>query len=164
MKPIDHVVKAAKAYEARVVIPHCTSCTKSCCTLETVVLDMTWKQAQHLYQIRGTKQAFAQALLDETTPHSKHLKESHGTFYAHGAPCPGYDLEEKNCTVYGTPHKPHACSEFPIYGDGDALTVNLRCEAVNLDALAAELRAVNPRVRHRANEQFPFLITFDIAR
>lgn len=161
MKPIDHVVKAAQAYEAREVIPHCTSCSKPCCGLETVVLDMTWKQAQHLYHIKGTQQAFAQALLDETTPHAKYLKESHGTFYAHGAACPAY-AKDKTCSVYGTAHKPHACSEFPIYADGDALTVDLRCEAVNLEALAEELRRVNPRVTHHANEQFPFLITFDL--
>ena len=160
MKPLDHLVRLAKAYEARVVIPHCPSCSKPCCKPETVVLDMNWKQAQHLYQIRGTEQAFAQKLHDNEGP--EHLKESHGKFFAHGAPSPAYDLGTKGCKVYGTPYKPHACSEFPIYADGDALTVDLRCEAVSLEDLDDELAQAKGTVTRHANEQFPFLITYEI--
>ncbi len=166
MRPLDHLVRAAKAYEARVVIPHCVACSQPCCALHTVVLDMTWKQAQRLYQIKGTKQAIAAALHEETAPAhlQAHLKESHGMFYAHGAPCPAYNTK-KSCDVYGTEFKPHACGEFPIYRDGDALTVDLRCEAVDLDALEAELRPkLKGQLTRSVNTQFNFLVTLELKR
>jgi Fe-S-cluster containining protein len=136
MKPLDHLVRIAKAYEAKKVIPHCPSCAQPCCKLETVVLDMTWKQAQHLYQIKATRSQFTRMLHEDEGP--PHLKESHGKFFAHKAPCPAYDPAGKGCKVYGTEHKPQACSEFPVYADGDALTVDLRCEAVSLTELDEE--------------------------
>lgn len=166
MRPVDHLLKKGKAYEARVVIPHCPSCSKPCCALQTVVLDMTWRQAQHLYQIKGTKQAFLQALHDEEAPShlQQHLKESHDKFFAHGAPCPAYGAD-KSCSVYGTEFKPHACGEFPIYADGDAaLTVDLRCEAIDLDVLDQELQPPTGTLTRHANAQFPFLVTYEVKR
>jgi Fe-S-cluster containining protein len=166
VRPVDHLLKKGKAYEARVVIPHCPSCSRPCCALETVVLEMTWPQAQQLYQIKGTKQAFLQALHDgEAAPAlQQHLKESHGKLFAHGAPCPAYRAD-KSCGVYGTAHKPSACGEFPIYADGDdALTVDLRCEAIDLQVLDEELQPPRGTLTRHANAQFPFLVTYQVKR
>jgi hypothetical protein len=46
--------------------------------------------------------------------------------------------------VYATSTTPQSCSDFPVYDDGDAVTADLRCEAVRagLDDLRARLRAV----------------------
>jgi Fe-S-cluster containining protein len=164
VKPLDHLVRLAKAYEARKVIPHCPSCQQPCCGLKTVVLDMTWKQAQHLYQIKSTRAQLVQMLHEgEAPPHlQEHLKESHGKFFAHGAACPAFDQKGKGCNVYGTEYKPTACGEFPLYADGDALTVDLRCEAVSLEELDDELAQVKGTLTRHANEQFPFLITYEL--
>ena len=161
---------AAQAYQERVVIPHCTSCSQPCCKLHTVVLELTGPQVEVLYAIGKTPArhaaGLARALAAGTAPPhlQAHLKEQHGTFYAHGAPCPAYDTTSQLCTVYGTPHKPQGCSDFPLYLDGDGLTADLRCEAIDPAALAAELSAANAghRVVQTPDAQFPVLVTFTV--
>ena len=54
-----------------------------------------------------------------------------------------------------------------MYEDGSSVVADLRCEAVDLDALIAWMaRAVGPdfRIVHSANEEFPFLVTLSVRR
>jgi Fe-S-cluster containining protein len=149
---------AAAAYQRDVVVPHCPSCSAPCCLLDRVVLELDWPQARALYQIGTSRRAFDRALPPE-------LKEAGGTYYAHTKPCPAFDQAKKSCRVYGTPIKPRSCDDFPVYVDGDAVTADRRCEAVDVDALerrlAAELGADVARVVE--DDRFPFLVTLRAA-
>ena len=71
------------------------------------------------------------------------------------------------CRIYGQDIKPAGCSDFPVYEDGGSVIADLRCEAVNLEALAAAVaRAVGPdyRIVQSADEEFPFLVTLSVRR
>lgn len=151
---------AAITYQERVVIPHCASCTRPCCKLDELVLEMEWSQARALYKIGGTRHAFDQAVHEGTGPED--IRESFGRYYAHGKPCPAYDLETRRCAVYATPAKPAGCSEFPVYKDGNVVTADLRCEAVHADELHRHLEQETGRPVQRAvDAQFSFFVTYE---
>lgn|GEM_PF-894212 len=110
---------AAKQWERDVVIPHCAVCTRPCCALTDVVLDLSAAEAETLYRI---------------TPSSPKLpptvQASGGRFYAHGAPCPAFATSTQRCAIYDTGRKPKGCADFPVYADDDVVTADTRCEAV----------------------------------
>jgi len=59
------------------------------------------------------------------------------------------------------------CSDFPVYADGDCLTADLRCEAVDIDTLSAwVVDALGPetRVVQSADRDFPFLVSLSVKR
>lgn len=130
------LLQAAKAFEADVVVPHCVRCARPCCGLSDVVLELSFAQTQRLYSITSSKKDFDAAL-------PSMIKKQGDRYYAHGEPCPAYGAD-KRCGVYSTSTKPQSCSDFPVYDDGDAVTADLRCEAVrdNLAELRKRLRAV----------------------
>lgn len=157
------LAQAAATYQERAVIPHCRVCARPCCKLEDLVLDLDWRRARALYQIKGTRGAFDRALHDGSGPTD--IKEAHGRYYAHGKPCPAYDDVTKGCRVYGTDTKPEGCSDFPVYRDGDVVTADLRCEAVDVDALARHLEAETGRpLVCEVDRQFSFFVSFKPAR
>lgn len=130
------LLTAAKKFEADVVIPHCKHCVRPCCGLSDVVLELSFAQVQTLYAITRKKQDFDQSL-------PAMIRKQGDRYYAHGEPCPAY-TQAKTCSIYSTSLKPQSCSDFPLYDDGDAVTVDLRCEAVreHLEELRTRLRAV----------------------
>lgn len=153
--------QAVDAIQAASIIPHCPVCTKPCCNLDELVLEMEWKSAQALFQIKGTRAAFDQQLHEGEGPPD--LKEHHGRYYAHTRPCRAY--VDKKCSVYGTDKKPEGCSDFPLYVDGDAVTADRRCEAVDVDAIHAALEErLGRRVTRSVDDQFDFFVTFDLAK
>lgn len=157
------LAQAAASYQARAVIPHCPACARPCCKLDELVLDLDWSRTRELYQIKGSRGGFDRSLHDGSGP--EHIKEAHGRYYAHGKPCPAYDEEKKGCRVYGTAVKPEGCSDFPVYKDGDVITADLRCEAVDVEALHAHLEAETGRALVReVDRQFSFFVAFKPAR
>ena len=131
------LLQAAKAFEADVVVPHCPACSRPCCGLSDVVLELSFPQEQRLYAITRPQKDFDAAL-------PPMIRKQGGAYFAHGAACPAFDTHSHRCGVYGTDAKPQSCSDFPVYDDGDAVTADLRCEAVrtNLEQLRARLAAV----------------------
>ncbi len=119
------LLAVAKAWERDVVLPHCPQCTRPCCALTDVVLDLSFAEAQALYRI--TKK----------DPLPQQLRKQRGRYYAHGARCPAFD-DDHRCRVYHTPHKPQGCSDFPLYDDDGELVADLRCEAVRDNVTALE--------------------------
>lgn len=151
--------RAVDAHQARVIIPHCPECTKPCCNLDELVLEMEWKSAQALYQIKGTRAAFDTMLHEGEGPPD--LKEHHGKYYAHTKPCRAY--VDKKCTVYGTDKKPEGCSDFPLYVDGDAVTADKRCEAIDIERVQADLEAsLGCTLKRTVDAQYDFFVTFEI--
>jgi Fe-S-cluster containining protein len=104
---------------------------------------------QRLYRITSSKRAF-----DAPLPPSVRTRD--GRYYAHGAPCPAFESTTQTCRVYATSTKPPGCSDFPVYEDGDAVTVDLRCEAARagLATLRTGLAAVDFTVERR-DDDFP---------
>lgn len=152
---------AVDAHQARVIIPHCAVCTKPCCNLDELVLEMEWKSAQALYQIKGTRAAFDKTLHEGDGPPD--LKESHGKYYAHTQPCRAY--VDRKCSVYGTDKKPEGCSDFPLYVDGDAVTADRRCEAIDVDEVQRHLESFLGRPMTKTiDAQFDFFVTFEPAQ
>ncbi len=131
------ILREAKAFEADVVVPHCSVCTRPCCGLSDVVLELSFPQAQQLYSITKSKKEFDRALPST-------IRKQHDRYYAHGEPCPAYETTTKRCSVYATSTKPQSCSDFPVYDDNDAVTADLRCESVRdqLPMLRTRLRAI----------------------
>jgi Fe-S-cluster containining protein len=162
--PPAELARAAKSYEAAAVLPHCPTCSQPCCKLEQVVLELDWPQAQALYQITTKRRAFEKSLDDGTGP--AFVRAAHGMFYAFRSPCPAYDDATKRCGVYGTKTKPSSCDDFPVYQDDGAITADLRCEAVDVDAFTASLRADlgDVDIERSRDERFPFLVTLRVAR
>ena len=118
----------AATFQTARIIPHCPTCARPCCGLTDVVLDLSRAEADTLYRI-GRRSSKRQPLPST-------LREEAGRFYAHGAPCPAY--VDQRCSIYGTPNKPSGCTDFPLYLDGDLLTADRRCEA--LEEHLTELR------------------------
>ena len=148
------------AFQREHVIPHCTQCSRPCCALTDVVLDLTFAEVKGLYRITSSKKDFDRAL-----PPS--IRSQRGRYYAHGSPCPAFDTSAQTCGVYGTTTKPQGCSDFPVYEDGDAVTVDLRCEAVreHLPALRARLVEAAGAVDERRDVDFPdTFVSFTAAR
>ena len=161
----QELAAAAAAYQAAVVIPHCAECSKPCCRLDPLVLELDWKQLKSIWRIEESRTAFDRKLCSGKGP--EEIRAADGLYVAHGKPCPAYDETGHSCRVYGQEVKPVGCSDFPVYEDGSSVVADLRCEAVNLDALVAWLaRAVGPefRVVHSADKEFPFLVTLSLRR
>ena len=158
----------ADEHQRQAIVPHCPTCKNPCCNLSQVVLDMTWQQTQTLYRITSSRREFDESLRGGQGPPA--IRRRGTTYYAHGSPCPAFHVSTHACGVYGTAHKPRSCSDFPIYRDGDALTVDARCEAVDVDAIETKLREKvkgkgvhrSKRVHRSSDREFPFLVTFDV--
>ncbi len=149
------VADLVDAFQREVVLPHCPRCARPCCALTDVVLDLSFAQASALYRIGSSKPS-----ADAALPAS--LRRQGGRYYAHGAPCPAFDQASHRCGVYGTATKPQGCSDFPVYEDGDVVTVDLRCEAAAgaLATLRDRLGAVG-LVDEQADADFPdVFVTF----
>jgi Fe-S-cluster containining protein len=135
--PVDRRVQAAiHAYQQQAIIPHCVRCSRPCCALTDVVLDLSWQEAKTLYRIGSSKRTFDEGL---QRGEPAHIRKQDGRYFAHAAPCPAY-REDKRCGVYDTAAKPAGCSDFPVYVDGDVVVADRRCEALNPDALQQLLR------------------------
>jgi Fe-S-cluster containining protein len=155
---LARLVRAAQEWEARVVIPHCAVCARPCCKLESVVLDLDWPRTRTLYRIGESQRVFDHGLAEGRGP--EHIRKQGDTYYAHGKPCPAYDEGAHRCTVYGTPTKPPSCSDFPIYEDGDGVTADQRCEAVDVAALQKHCEEqTGTRLRALPDADFPQLVT-----
>lgn len=147
MTGADDVVAA---FQREHVIPHCTRCSRPCCALTDVVLDLSFAEVKGLYRISSSKKAFDRAL-----PPS--IRTQGGRYYAHGSPCPAFHTTAQTCGVYGTSSKPQGCSDFPVYEDGEAVTVDLRCEAArqHLPVLRARLTEALGAVDEARDADFP---------
>ena len=157
-RPVDALAAAAAAWQERVIVPHCAVCREPCCRLNTVVLDLDWARVQALYRIETPKRAFDAALAGGNGP--SQLRKQGDLYYAHVLPCPAYDEAAHRCTVYGSALKPPSCTDFPVYVDGEGVTADRRCEAVDVAALQAHLeRATGMRLRQEPDDDFPELVT-----
>ena len=163
--PAKELAAVAAAYQAAAVIPHCAQCTKPCCRLDPLVLELEWKQLKGIWQLEESRNAFDRRLAAGKGP--EEIRAGNGLYYAHRKVCPAYDEAQHSCRVYGQALKPSGCSDFPVYVDQDCVIADLRCEAVNLEALAAWIaRSVGPefRIVQTADEEFPFLVTLSVRR
>ena len=157
------LAEAAAAYQAAEIVPHCTACSKPCCKLESLVLELDWKQLKSFWQIEESRAAFDKRLATGKGP--EEIREGNGLYYAHGKPCPAYDQSCGTCRVYGQDIKPVGCTDFPVYEDGSHLVADLRCEAVNLKALTARIASAlgnDYRIVQSADRDFPFLVTLSV--
>lgn len=151
---------AAAAYQEEAVIPHCTRCSKPCCRLESLVLEVDWKQLKTLWQLQEARTAFDKRLASGNGP--EEIREGNGLYYIHGKPCPAYDASCGTCRVYGQETKPVGCTDFPVYEDGSCLVADLRCEAVDIKVLSARIARTlgdGYRIVQSADRDFPFLVT-----
>ncbi|MBS1144869.1 MAG: hypothetical protein H6R14_2275 [Proteobacteria bacterium] len=156
---------AASAYQDAQVIPHCSVCAKPCCRLDALVLELNWKQVKVFWHLDESRATFDQRLSAGQGP--TEIRAGNGLYYAHQKACPAYDMTARTCKVYGQAIKPAGCSDFPVYADGDSLTVDLRCEAVDMGVLLEWVAdAVGPefRVVHSADAEFPFLVAVSLRR
>lgn len=163
--PVDVLAAAAAAYQTAAVIPHCTKCLKPCCKLESLVLELSWKQTRTLWRIEEARPAFDQRLAAGGGP--EEIRAGNGLYYIHGKACPAYDEAGASCRIYGQAIKPAGCSDFPVYEDGGDIVADLRCEAVDLKALTGQIaRAAGPefRVVESADEEFPFIVALSLKR
>ncbi len=161
----EQLQAAAAAYQEAHVIPHCSVCEQPCCRLDKLVLEMDWKQVKTLWKIEDARAAFDRKLAAGQGP--VEIREGNGLYYIHTRPCPAYDEAGHSCRVYGQDVKPPGCSDFPVYEDGGCVMADLRCEAVDLDALLAWLtERLGPefRIVESADRDFPILITLAIRR
>lgn len=88
-------------------------------------------------------------------------------YYIHGKVCPAYGEAGRSYRVYDRELKPSACSDFPVYRDRGGVAADLRCEAVDIAALAAWIaRSLGPqfRVVQSADEEFPLLVSLSVKR
>lgn len=156
---------AAAAYQTAAVIPHCTKCLKPCCKLESLVLELNWKQTRTFWRIEEARPAFDKRLASGDGP--EEIRAGNGLYYIHGKACPAYDEAGASCRVYGQAIKPAGCSDFPVYEDGSDIVADLRCEAVDLKALTTEIaRAAGRefRVVQSADAEFPFIVSLSLKR
>lgn len=161
--PAQALADAAANYQTAKVIPHCAQCARPCCKLDSLVLELEWKQVKCLWRLEESRQAFDRRLKSGGGP--EEIRAGNGLYYIHSKPCPAYDEAGHACRIYGQAIKPPGCSDFPVYEDGGYIVADLRCEAVNLDALIAWLsKAIGPeyRIQHSADETFPFLVTLSV--
>ncbi len=158
--PLPSLRTAAAAYQTASVIPHCAVCAKPCCRLDKLVLEMTWQQVKFFWRREDARPAFDRSLAAGQGP--AEIRAGNGRYYVHQKPCPAYDDAGHRCNAYDHPLKPVGCSDFPVYQDAGDVIADLRCEAVDLDALTADLKqAVGPeyRIVRSADEEFPFIVT-----
>lgn len=156
---------AAAAYQAAVVIPHCTACSKPCCRLDPLVLELDWKQVKVFWLLDESRTTFDRRLASGDGP--EEIRAGNGLYYIHGKACPAYDEAGASCRVYGQEIKPAGCSDFPVYEDGGGIVADLRCEAVDIKALSGWIaRAVGPgfRIVQSADKEFPFMVSLAVKR
>lgn len=156
---------AIAAYQAASVIPHCPECTRSCCRLDPLVLELEWRQVKTFWRVEQARAAFDRQLAAGKGP--TEIRAANGLYYAHGKPCPAFDPKGQSCTVYDQPIKPVGCSDFPVYQDGDCVVADLRCEAIDLKALSARLAeaaGTGYRVVQSADAEFPFIVSLMLKR
>jgi Fe-S-cluster containining protein len=152
-------------YQAAVVIPHCAVCTKPCCRLDPLVLELDWKRLKALWQIEASRATFDRRLSSGKGP--VEIRAGNGLYYAHRKVCPAYDEALRTCRVYDQPIKPSGCTDFPVYADRGTVIADLRCEAVDLEVLSTWIaRSVGHefRVVQSADEEFPFLVSLSVRR
>jgi len=155
---------AAAAYQAAVVVPHCAECAKPCCRLDPLVLELEWKQVKVFWRLEESRTAFDKRLSSGKGP--EEIRAGNGLYYIHRKVCPVYEAG-RSCRVYGQELKPPGCSDFPVYEDGGCIVADLRCEAVDREALVAWIaRSVGPeyRIVHSADQEFPFLVSLSVKR
>lgn len=158
-----NLAAAAATFQRAQVIPHCSVCQSPCCRLDTHVLELNWRQFKALWKIDTPRADFDRQLAAGKGP--TEIRASQGQYFAHQKPCPAYDEAGHGCRIYDQPIKPAGCSDYPVYGDGDTLMADLRCEAVKLDALVhwiAEAAGPAYTVRTTADRDFPFLVTLTV--
>lgn len=149
---------AAADWQARIIVPHCARCREPCCRLRTVVLELDWRRLCALYRIDEPRRAFDARLAAGTGP--EHIRRQGDRYFAHGQPCPAFDQATHRCAVYGTALKPPTCTDFPIYLDGDVITADRRCEAVDVEALRLHLeRAGGTPMAPEPDGDFPELVS-----
>jgi hypothetical protein len=156
---------AAAAYQVAAIIPHCPECSKPCCRLDPLVLELEWKQLKSFWRLEESRPAFDRRLAAGNGP--EEIRAGNGLYYAHGKTCPAYDQTGHSCQVYGQPLKPAGCTDFPVYEDAGCVIADPRCEAVDRAALTAWLaRAVGPefRIVQSADAEFPFMVTLSAKR
>ncbi len=154
---------AAAAYQAAEIVPHCTVCANPCCKLQSLVLELDWKQLKSFWKLEESRPAFDKRLAAGKGP--EEIRAGNGLYYIHGKVCPAYDQSCGTCSVYGQDIKPVGCTDFPVYEDGNILVADLRCEAVDLKALTAWIaRSIGPgfRIVQSADEEFPFLVSLEV--
>jgi len=161
----SELAAAAAAYQVAAVIPHCAKCAKPCCRLDALVLELEWKQVRTFWHLDESRPAFDRRLSAGQGP--EEIRAANGLYYIHSKACPAYDEAGRSCTIYGQDIKPPGCSDFPVYEDLGSIIADLRCEAVDLEALVAWLaRAVGRefRIVQSADKEFPFLVTLSVKR
>lgn len=161
--PAAVLAAAAKAFEQKFVIPHCTSCSSPCCHLQHAPLELSWPTFSQLYQIKSKKQDFDTSLDDGTGP--AHIRRMDDLYYPFGVPCPAYSEEKKLCSVYQTDLKPQHCSDFPIYEDGGMITADFRCEALDIDDVIdfmQERFGENSELIVSSDPQFAFMVQIEV--
>lgn len=147
------------------MLPHCPECRRPCCRLETLVLQLDWRRLHGLWGVRESRRAFDLRLARGEGP--PEIRSQGGLYYAYQRVCPAFDPESRRCRVYEGDLKPPGCTDFPVYLEEDRVTADLRCEAVDPDALEARLRDLaGPRVvvEKRTDRTFPFLVSFRARR
>ncbi|PKO89829.1 MAG: hypothetical protein CVU18_02725 [Betaproteobacteria bacterium HGW-Betaproteobacteria-12] len=161
----QELAATAAAYQDAAVIPHCPTCAKPCCRLDKLVLELEWKQVKVFWRLDESREAFDRRLASGQGP--QEIREGNGLYYVHSKPCPAYDEAGRSCRVYGQEIKPLGCSDFPVYEDRGGVLADLRCEAVDIEALADWLaKAIGPewRIVRSADEEFPFLVTLAVRK
>jgi len=156
---------AAATYQAAAVVPHCAECAKPCCRLDALVLELEWKQLKSFWRLEESRTAFDRKLSAGQGP--EEIRAGDGRYYIHRKACPAYDETHRSCRVYGQELKPLGCTDFPVYEDRGSVVADLRCEAVNLEALAATIAgAVGQafRIVKSADEEFPFLVSLSVRK
>ena len=156
---------AAAAYQAAAIVPRCPGCAKPCCKLESLVLELDWKQLKAFWLIRDSRTVFDRSLASGKGP--TEVRAGNGLYYIHGKACPAYDETRSSCRVYDQELKPAGCTDFPVYQDQGSVIADLRCEAVDIDALTAWIaRAIGRgfRIVRSADEAFPFLVSLSVRR
>lgn len=157
--------EAAACYQNTHVITRCAVCEKPCCRLETQVLELNWKQVKVFWRLEESRAAFDSRLSSGQGP--EEIRAGDGLYYIHRKACPAYDETQRSCRVYDQAIKPAGCTDYPVYEDGDCVIADLRCEAVDIDVLAASIAdAVGPefRIIQSADQDFPFLVSLSPKR
>lgn len=163
--PAERLARAAARYQEAAVIPHCARCAAPCCRLDPLVLELDWKRVKAFWRLDESRAAFDRRLSAGKGP--EEIRPMNGAYFAHGKACPVYDAEQRACRVYDQALKPRGCTDFPIYEDRGNIVADLRCEAVDLKALAgwiARFVGQGYRVVQSADEDFPFIVTLSARR
>jgi len=163
--PTKALAAALADYQAAAIIPHCAKCTKPCCKLESLVLELEWKQLKVFWRIGESRADFDRVLASGKGP--EEVRVGNGLYYIHGKACPAYDETRSSCRVYDQALKPAGCTDFPVYEDRGYIVADLRCEAVDLNALVAWIaRAIGQefRIVQSVDKEFPFLVSLSVKR